>query len=101
MDGDRVGILGLGAYVPERVMTNDEWTAYVDTSDEWIRQRTGIERRRIAAPDQSTVDLALNAARAALADAGLDPRDIDDGLVQREQLVADLLDLLGRAGERR
>src|SRR5262245_51275947 len=81
MGTERVGILGLGAYVPERVMTNDEWTAYVDTSDEWIRQRTGIERRRIAAPDESTVDLALKAARAALVDAGLGPGDIDEIIV--------------------
>ena len=67
------GILGLGAYAPERVMANDEWAEYVDTSDEWIYSRTGIRNRRIAARDQSTVDLALPAAHAALADAGLEP----------------------------
>jgi 3-oxoacyl-[acyl-carrier-protein] synthase-3 len=74
----KIGILGLGAYVPERVMTNDEWAEYVDTSDEWIRTRTGIERRRIAADDESTLDLAEKAARAALADAGLESSDIDE-----------------------
>ncbi|HEV8240286.1 MAG TPA: beta-ketoacyl-ACP synthase III [Thermoanaerobaculia bacterium] len=79
--GAPVGILGLGAYVPERVMTNDEWSRYVDTSDEWIRERTGIERRRVAAPEQSTVDLALPAARLALEDAGIGPRDVDEIVV--------------------
>jgi 3-oxoacyl-[acyl-carrier-protein] synthase-3 len=76
-----VGILGLGAYVPERVMTNDEWSQYVDTSDEWIRDRTGIERRRVAAPEQSTVDLAVPAAEMALADAGITARDLDEIIV--------------------
>ena len=79
--GAPVGIVGLGAYVPERVMTNDEWSQYVDTSDEWIRSRTGIERRRVAAPEQSTVDLALPAARLALEDAGIGPRDLDEIIV--------------------
>ena len=75
------GILGLGSYVPDRVMTNDDWAQYVDTSDEWIFSRTGIRRRRIAADDQSTVDLALPAARAALAEAGLEPQDLDEIIV--------------------
>ena len=79
--GGAVGILGLGAYVPERVMTNDEWSRYVDTSDAWIRERTGIERRRVAAADQSTVDLALPAAELALADAGLVAHDLDEIVV--------------------
>ena len=73
-----VGILGLGAHVPSRVMTNEEWSRYVDTSDEWIRERTGIERRRIAAEDESTVDLAVPAARRALEDAGLRAEDLDE-----------------------
>src|SRR3990170_4867078 len=68
-----IGLLGLGAYAPERVMTNDEWAKYVDTTDEWITERTGIKRRHVAAPDQTTVDLAEQAARRALADAGLEP----------------------------
>ena len=58
----RIGLLGLGAYVPERVMTNDDWAEFVDTSDEWITSRTGIKRRRIAADDESTADLAVAAA---------------------------------------
>lgn len=73
-----VGILGLGAYVPERVMTNDEWAEHVDTSDAWIRARTGIEQRRIAAEDESTADLALAAARAALDDAGIEASELDE-----------------------
>jgi len=77
----RIGLIGLGAYLPSRIMTNDEWAAYVDTSDEWIRTRTGIERRRIAARDESTADLAVHAARSALADAGLTAADIDEIIV--------------------
>jgi 3-oxoacyl-[acyl-carrier-protein] synthase-3 len=77
----RVGLLGLGAHVPERVMENAEWAEWVDTSDEWIRERTGIERRRILAEDESTVDLALPAARLALEDAGLGVHEIDEIVV--------------------
>lgn len=73
-----IGFLGLGAYVPERVMTNDEWAEHVDTSHEWIVERTGIVERRIAADDESTVDLAEVAARRALDDAGIGPRDVDE-----------------------
>jgi 3-oxoacyl-[acyl-carrier-protein] synthase-3 len=78
---ERIGLLGLGAYVPERIMENAEWAAYVDTSDEWITQRTGIKRRRIAAPDQSTVDLAEEAARRALADAASSPAEVEEIIV--------------------
>lgn len=76
-----IGILGFGAYTPSRVMTNEEWSEYVDTSDEWITSRTGIKERRIAAPEETTVDLAEAAAAAAIADAGLEPRDIDEIIV--------------------
>ena len=76
-----MGIVGLGAYVPERVMTNEDWSRYVDTTDEWIRERTGIERRHLAAPDQSTIDLALPAAKMALADAGIGPHEVDEIVV--------------------
>lgn len=62
-------------------MTNADWAARIDTSDAWIVERTGIERRRIAADDQSTVDLAAPAALAALADAGLAPGDVDELIV--------------------
>jgi len=76
-----VGLLGLGAYLPERIMTNDEWAQYVDTSHEWIVERTGIERRRVASDDETTADLATHAARAAIADAGMTPADIDEIVV--------------------
>jgi 3-oxoacyl-[acyl-carrier-protein] synthase-3 len=62
-------------------MTNEEWAAYVDTSDEWITTRTGIKQRRIAAETESTVDLAAAAAKAAIDDAGLSPADIDEIIV--------------------
>lgn len=71
-------ILGFGGYVPERVMTNDDWAERLDTSDEWITQRTGIKRRRFAADDESTLTLAVDAAAVALKDADLTPDDIDE-----------------------
>ncbi len=77
----RIGIVGLGAYVPERVMTNEEWGRLVDTTDEWIRERTGIERRRFAADGETTVDLAEAAGRAALTDATLSPGELDEIIV--------------------
>ncbi|WP_299362564.1 beta-ketoacyl-ACP synthase III [uncultured Paracoccus sp.] len=70
-------IRGTGHYLPERVVTNDHFTESLDTSDEWIRGRTGIERRHFAADDQCTSDLAIAAARAALTSAGMQPDDID------------------------
>lgn len=76
-----IGILGFGAYTPDRVMTNDDWSEYVDTSDEWITARTGIKTRRFAAADETTVDMAEHAARAALADAGIGPADVDELIV--------------------
>jgi len=78
---DRVGVLGLGAYVPERVMSNDDWAKWVDTSDEWITARTGIKNRRIAAEGETTVDLAVAAAERAFDDAGVTAADIDEIIV--------------------
>jgi len=72
-----VTITGLGAHVPERVVTNDELSQLVDTSDEWIVERTGIRERRIAADSEALSDLALPAARKALEQAGLDGKDVD------------------------
>jgi 3-oxoacyl-[acyl-carrier-protein] synthase-3 len=71
------GISGLGYYVPEKVLTNLDLEKIVDTNDEWIRSRTGISERRIAASGEMTADMAEKAARAALADAGLSPADLD------------------------
>jgi 3-oxoacyl-[acyl-carrier-protein] synthase III len=70
-------VRGNGAYLPERVLTNKELAALVDTSDEWIKQRTGIEERHIAAEGETTSMLGLKAAERALASAGLKPGDID------------------------
>jgi 3-oxoacyl-[acyl-carrier-protein] synthase-3 len=73
----RAVVRGVGHYLPERVVPNSEFEASVDTSDEWIRSRSGIERRHFAADGQTTSDLATRAARAALADAGMQPDDLD------------------------
>lgn len=70
-------ITGTGSYLPERVLSNADLEKMVDTSDEWIRSRTGIERRHIAADDQTTTDLAEQAARRAMEAAGVGPADID------------------------
>jgi 3-oxoacyl-[acyl-carrier-protein] synthase-3 len=76
-NGTRIGITGLGVYVPERVVTNDDLAQYVDTSDEWIVERTGIHERRMATDDQALTDIAMPAARDALADAGVEASEID------------------------
>ncbi len=73
----RARIIGTGMYVPDRVVTNEELTKHMDTSDEWIRQRSGIEERRWVEPDQGPVDLAEAAARKAIEAAGLEPGDLD------------------------
>jgi 3-oxoacyl-[acyl-carrier-protein] synthase-3 len=70
-------IVGTGSYLPAHVLTNHELAKRVDTSDAWIRTRTGIRERRIAAPAEKTSDLAEHAARAALAAAGIAPADVD------------------------
>lgn len=71
------GIIGLGSYVPERVLTNQDLEKMVETSDEWIRERTGISFRRIADEDMATSDLAAKAAREAIEMAGVKPEDLD------------------------
>ncbi|HVS84640.1 MAG TPA: beta-ketoacyl-ACP synthase III [Gaiellaceae bacterium] len=72
-----VSITGLGAHAPERVLTNDDLSQYVDTTDEWIIERTGIRERRIASDEEALSDLALPACRTALAQAGLEGKDVD------------------------
>ncbi|RAL26145.1 beta-ketoacyl-ACP synthase III [Thermoflavimicrobium daqui] len=72
-----VGILGTGAYLPEKVLTNADLEKLVDTSDEWIVSRTGIKERRIAAPDEASSDLAVKAAEQALRRAGIGAEEID------------------------
>lgn len=73
----RSALIGVGSALPRRVMTNKEFEKLVDTTDEWIVQRTGIEQRYIASDDETTVSLGEAAARAALDNAGLEPKDID------------------------
>ena len=70
-------VTGVGGYLPDRIVTNADLATRVDTSDEWIRERTGIQERREAAPDQAVSDLATEAARRALAAAGRTPADVD------------------------
>ena len=70
-------IAGTGGYLPERVMTNQEFEKIVDTSDEWIRERSGIKRRHIAAEGETTSDMAVAAARQAISAAGIENSDID------------------------
>jgi len=76
-DGRRVSITGLGAHVPERVVTNAELAAMVDTSDEWIVTRTGIRERRVASPEEALSDLCLPAIREALEQAGVQASSLD------------------------
>jgi 3-oxoacyl-[acyl-carrier-protein] synthase-3 len=76
-NGARIGITGLGVYVPDRIFTNKDLEQFVDTTDEWIVERTGIRERRFATQEQALTDIALPAAQQALADAGVEARDID------------------------
>ena len=73
----RARVLGCGAYLPERVVSNRDMAEIVDTSDEWIQQRTGIRERRLAADGELTSDLGLKAAEQALERAGLAANDLD------------------------
>src|SRR4051794_13776550 len=73
----RAAITGWGAYSPETVMTNEELARRVDTTDAWIRSRTGIVERRIAGPGETTASMGVIAGRRALAEAQLSPRDLD------------------------
>ena len=75
--GPKIGITGLGTNVPARVMTNDELALHVDTSDEWIRERTGIRERRIASQEEALSDIAIPAVQEALAEAGVEASEID------------------------
>jgi 3-oxoacyl-[acyl-carrier-protein] synthase III len=87
--GRPVTITGLGVDIPERVVTNDELATFLDTSDEWIRQRTGISERRVADPGLGASDLGAEAARRAIDDAGLSPLDV--GLVVAASISPDHL----------
>ncbi len=73
----KVGILGTGSYVPEKILTNDDLSKIVDTNDEWIRTRSGIRERRIASENEATSDLAFKAAEKAIEDSGIDKNEIE------------------------
>ncbi len=73
----RARVAGIGHYLPERIVENAEFEETLETTDEWIQSRSGIERRHFAAPDETTSDMATAASRIALSDAGLAPGDID------------------------
>src|SRR6187551_1712846 len=75
--GRTCSVAGVGSYVPERILTNAELEKMVETSDEWIRSRTGICERRMAAPDEFTSDMATKAALKAMAQAGVTADQID------------------------
>src|SRR5665647_2421494 len=72
----QIGILGTGAYVPEAVLTNQDLEKLVATSADWIVERSGIHERRIAAPEEDSVTMAVLAGRQALADAGVEPEQL-------------------------
>nr|HPM42377.1 3-oxoacyl-ACP synthase [Candidatus Omnitrophota bacterium] len=76
-ESKKTGIIGLGEYLPERILTNKDLEKMVDTTDEWITERTGIKERRLAREDEATSDMASEAAKRALVDAKLKPEDID------------------------
>ncbi|MCM8784213.1 MAG: ketoacyl-ACP synthase III [Candidatus Omnitrophica bacterium] len=77
MCNNAVGIVGVGAYLPEKVLTNQDLEKMVDTTDDWIITRTGIKERRISSPEDATSDLGARAAEEALKDAGLSPQEIE------------------------
>ena len=70
-------IIGIGAYLPDTIKSNDDLATVLDTSDAWIKERSGIHQRHLAGEGELTSDLAVNAARNALANAKLTPEDID------------------------
>ena len=72
-----VGITGLGIYAPEKVVTNADWEKLVDTSDEWIKSRTGISERRFVEEGKATSDLGYEAAKNALKDANMSPEEVE------------------------
>ena len=77
MDGKRIGVLGTGSFLPEKVLSNKDLEKFLDTNDEWIHRRTGIRERRIAEKDVNASDLAKEASLRAIETAGLSPMDID------------------------
>jgi len=101
----KAGVIGIGSALPEHIVTNADFAAYLDTSDEWIQRRTGIKERRHLNGAHSLTDLAVTACNAALADAGCDPADLDHVIVSTltpdrlmPGLAPGIADLIGANG---
>ena len=74
----RAKIIGTGSFLPDKIVTNDDLSAIVDTSDAWIQSRTGIQKRHMVSSEaETTLSMAVNAGQAAVADAGISPKDLD------------------------
>lgn len=93
-------ILGVGSYQPERVVTNDELSAIMDTDDRWIRDRVGITERRFAGPEETVPDMAVIAGSKALADAGLAPSDVDTVIVANCTALAPIPNFAAQTADR-
>lgn len=94
------GILGVGSYQPERIVTNDDLSEVMETTDQWIRDRVGIVERRFAAKDEQLVDMAVTAGKRALADAGLEPTDVDTVIVPNCTMPSPIPNAAGQVADR-
>lgn len=93
-------ILGVGSTQPDRIVTNDELAAHMDTDDQWIRERVGIVERRFASEDETVVDLAVTAGAKALADAGISPAEVDTVIVPNCTMPAPIPNAAGQVADR-
>lgn len=93
-------ILGIGSFQPERVVTNDDLSKVMDTNDQWIRDRVGIIERRFADKDELLVDMAVTAGKRALADAGLEPSDVDTVIVPNCTMPSPIPNAAGQVADR-
>ncbi|MDQ0379811.1 beta-ketoacyl-ACP synthase III [Amycolatopsis thermophila] len=93
-------ILGVGSYQPDRVVTNDDLSQIMDTNDQWIRERVGIVERRFAEKDELLVDMAVKAGHAALADAGLEPAEVDTVIVPNCTMPSPIPNAAGQVADR-
>jgi 3-oxoacyl-[acyl-carrier-protein] synthase-3 len=93
-------VLGVGSYQPDRVVTNDDLSQIMETDDQWIRERVGIVERRFAEKDELLVDMAVKAGTAALADAGLDPTEVDTVVVPNCTMPAPIPNAAGQVADR-
>ena len=93
-------ILGIGSFQPERVVSNDDLSKVMDTNDQWIRDRVGIIERRFADKDELLVDMAVTAGKRALADAGLEPSDVDTVIVPNCTMPSPIPNAAGQVADR-